>query len=80
MRLPLEILKEKYIPITEIPEKYGISIYQVKNLIKSRKIRYAEFRAPGDHRRTVHVNPEDVIAALEEEKSDEPDTLGRSLT
>ena len=67
MKLPLEELREKYIPIVEFPEKYGISVAKVKRLIDTKKIRYAEFKAPGDRLRTLHANPEDVLAALEEE-------------
>lgn len=67
MKLPLEILKEKYIPVVDFPEKYNISVEYVNKLIETHKIRYAEFRAPGDNRRTPHVNPEDVLAILEKE-------------
>lgn len=68
MKLPLEILKEKYIPLVDFPDKYGISVLRVKKLITDKKIRYAEFKAPGDRFRTIHVNPEDVLAALEKEE------------
>lgn len=67
-KLPLEILKEKYIPLDKFPEKYGISVARVKKLIDAHKIRYAEFKAPGDIRRTIHVNPEDVFRVLEKEE------------
>lgn len=66
-KLPLEILKEKYIPVSQFPERYGISVARVKRLIDSKKIRYAEFKAPGDIRRTMHVNPEDVLPIIEKE-------------
>lgn len=65
--LPLEILKSKYIPIVEFPIKYNISVARIMRLIESKKIRHAEFKAPGDNRRTIHVNPEDVLAILNKE-------------
>ena len=67
MKLPLEELKEKYIPITVFPEKYGISVLRIKRLIDSKKIRYAEFKEPGAVRRTIHVNYEEVLASISEE-------------
>lgn len=67
-KLPLEELKEKYIPIVDFPEKYNISVAKIMRLIESHKIRYAEFKAPGAMRRSIHVNPEDVLAALEKEE------------
>lgn len=68
-KLPLEILKEKYIPIEEFPEKYNISVSKIMRLVESRKVRYAEFKAPGAHRRSMHLNPEDVLRVLEREES-----------
>lgn len=68
MKLPLEILREKYIPIVEFPDKYNISVATVRRLIDTKKIRYTEFRAPGATKRSMHANPEDVLAALEKEK------------
>lgn len=65
-KLPLEILKEKYIPIVAFPERYNISVEKVQSLIDSHQIRYAEFKAPGETRRSVHVNYEEVLAILEE--------------
>lgn len=67
-KLPLEILKEKYIPVSQFPEKYGISVSKIMRLIKDGKLRYAEFRVPGESRRSPHVNPEDLFRILEEEK------------
>lgn len=72
-KLPLELLKEKYIPIVEFPEKYGISVIKIKSLIDAKKIRYAEFRVPGEHKRSIHVNYEEVLAVLAKEKTDESD-------
>lgn len=66
--LPLEELREKYIPVSEFPEKYGINVAKVMKLIHEHKIRYAEFKAPGDYKRTPHANPEDVLAALKKEE------------
>lgn len=66
-KLPLELLKEKYIPIIEFPEKYNISVEYIQSLIDAHRIRYAEFKAPGDTRRSVHVNYEEVLAIVEEE-------------
>ena len=66
-KLPLELLKEKYIPLNQFPEKYHISVAKIMRLIKSNKLRYAEFKIPGEIRRTIHVNPEDLFAALEKE-------------
>lgn len=68
-KLPLELLKEKYIPIKDFPSKYDISVPTIMRLINTKKIRYAEFKAPGDVRRSIHVNPEDVLLALEKESS-----------
>lgn len=68
MKLPLEILREKYIPIEEFPEKYQIKVATVERLIAEKKIRYAEFKAIGSIRRTPHANYEEVLKALEEEK------------
>lgn len=63
-KLPLDILKEKYIPVEQVPERYNISVAQVMELIKNKKLRYAEFKVPGAIRRTPHINPEDLFAAL----------------
>lgn len=68
-KLPLEELKEKYIPIVSFPEKYNISVAKIMSLISNHKIKYAEFRAPGDTRRTMHVNPDDVFEALKYEEN-----------
>lgn len=73
-KLPLEILKEKYIPIVEFPEKYDISVAKIMRMIDSHKIKYAEFRAPGSNRRTMHVNPEDVFRVLGKEMPNESDS------
>lgn len=67
-KLPLEKLKEQYIPVVDFPEKYGISVLKVMRLIDEHKIRYAEFRAPGESRRTPHANPADVLEAIRREK------------
>lgn len=66
-KLPLEILKEKYIPVELVPEKCGVSVAKVMKLINSSKLRYAEFKAPGASRRTPHINPDDLYAVLEKE-------------
>lgn len=63
-KLPLEELREKYIPVVEFPEKYGISVVEIMRLIKNKQILYAEFKAPGDTRRTTHVNYEEVLKVL----------------
>lgn len=68
--LPLEELKEKYIPVVEFPERYGVSVVTIMNLIKEKKLRYAEFKVPGDHRRTPHVNPEDLAKLIPLEEVD----------
>lgn len=67
-KLPLELLKEKYIPVEEFPEKYGVSVNKIMKLIESGELRYAEFKAPGAFRRTPHVNPEDLMKVLEKEE------------
>lgn len=72
-KLPLEILKEKYLPVTDYPEKYGISVAKIMSLISSRKLRYAEFKVPGQTRRSPHVNYEDVLRLIKEEQ-DESDS------
>lgn len=69
-KLPLEILKEKYVPVSKIPELYNISAAKVMRLIESNKLKYAEFKAPGDTRRSPHVNPEDLFRVLEKEKKE----------
>ena len=66
-KLPLEILREKYIPVSEFPEKYGISALSVKKLIDSKQIRPAELKAPGAIRRTLHANVEEVLDILGKE-------------
>lgn len=71
-KLPLEILKEKYIPVVDFPEKYGISVAKVMRLVNSHKVRYAEFKSPNSNRsRIMHVNPEDVLPLLEKEDEHE---------
>jgi hypothetical protein len=65
-KLPLEILRDKYIPVSQFPEKYNISVSLIMRLINSGKLKYAEFKAPGDTRRSPHVNPEDLFQVLEE--------------
>lgn len=67
MKLPLEELRDKYIPVETMVEEYGISILTIQRLIRERKIRYAEFKAPGSRLRVPHVNPEEVLSALKEE-------------
>ena len=69
-KLPLEILRDKYIPVTEFPEKYGISVALIMRLINSKKLKYTEFKAPGDTRRSPHVNPEDLFKVLEKEEKE----------
>lgn len=64
MKLPLDELREKYIPVVDFPDRFNISVDKVNELIESRRIRYAEFRAPGDRVRTKHANYEEVLAAL----------------
>lgn len=68
MKLPLEILREKYIPVTEFPARYGIPVEEVQSLIDAGKIRIAEFKAPGDNRRSLHVNYEEVLSQLHKEE------------
>lgn len=67
MKLPLEILKEKYIPVAAFPERYNISVAKVMSLVNSGKLRIAEFKAPGDTRRSLHVNYEEVLKLVQEE-------------
>lgn len=81
MKLPLEELKEKYIPIDTFPEKYNISVARVQKLIKKYNLRVAEFRVPGESRRCYHANYEEVLAAHEKEVSlDESNTQCGSVT
>lgn len=63
-KYPTEILREKYVPVSDFYALYGIEVKTVEELIKSRKIPYAEFYALGAKRRSPHVNPEDVFRAL----------------
>lgn len=67
-KLPLEILKEKYIPVEEFPEKYGISIAKITRLVQNHRLKYAEFKAPGAARRSMHLNPEDVLRVVGREE------------
>lgn len=64
MRLPLDDLREKYIPVKLFPEKYGISVAVVMKLVSEGKINKAEFKVPGEPRRSLHVNYEEVLSAL----------------
>lgn len=66
--LPLELLMLKYIPVSEFPEKYGVSVAKVMSLINSGKIRKSEFKVEGERRRVLHANYEEVLKAIEEEK------------
>ena len=68
MKLPLEELMEKYIPVASFPEKYNISVPKIMSLIDAHKIRVAEFKAPGDTRRSLHVNYEEVLKCISEEE------------
>lgn len=70
MKLPLELLMEKYIPVVDFPEKYNISVPKIMSLIDAKKIRVAEFKAPGDIRRTLHVNYEEVLEVLSKEEKE----------
>lgn len=67
-KLPLELLMEKYIPVTAFPDKFNIPVAKVMSLVNENRIRKAEFRVPGDRRRTLHVNYEEVFRELEKEK------------
>lgn len=67
--LPLEKLMLKYIPVGEFPERYGISVAKVMSLINSGIVRKAEFKVPGLRGRVLHVNYEEVLSAIEKEKS-----------
>jgi len=69
MKLPLEILREKYIPVTDFPDRFNISEEDVRRLISKGKLRIAEFKAPGDNRRTTHVNYEEVLSILQKEEN-----------
>ena len=62
-KLPIEILYEKYVPLSKI-ESYGYEKEEVEMLIKDHKIRYAEFKEPGKRFRSVHVNIEEVATFL----------------
>ena len=73
-KLPLEELKEKYIPVSEFPEKFGISTYRIMKLVREKKILCAEFKVPGATRRTLHVNYEEVLPILDKEDKDESHT------
>jgi len=66
-KLPLEILKEKYIPVEEFPDKYNVSVARVMRIVRTYKIRYTEFKAPGANRRSMHDNPEDILPIIERE-------------
>lgn len=70
---PGELLKRRYIPIEEAPEKLGVSVRRIQNLINSRKIRYAEFIKPGAYKRSVHIDPVEVrkVLKIKEVKLDE---------
>ena len=64
-KAPGELLKERYIPIEDVQEICGISQDDVQRLIDKRIIRYAEFVKPGAYKRSVHVDPVEILAYLE---------------
>lgn len=66
--LPLEKLRQKYIPVSEFPEKYGVSVAKVMSLMNLGVIRRVEFKVPGVRNRVVHANYEEVLSAIEKEK------------
>lgn len=64
-KLPLEILREYYIPVTDFPKKYGISSAKVFNLMKSNKIHRGEFYIhEGDRFRVAHADYREVLREL----------------
>ena len=65
--LPLERLMLKYIPVKDFPEKYGISVAKVMSLINSGKVNKSEFRVPGERKRLLHANYEEVLREIEKE-------------
>lgn len=65
--LPLEKLKKKYIPVVEFPRRYNISVDTILDLVNNHNLRYAEFRVPGETRRSMHVNYEEVLTMLGKE-------------
>lgn len=61
---PGQLLKDRYVPIEDIPNKLGVSVETVEKLIEKKKIRYAEFMKPGAYKRSVHVDPVQVSKVL----------------
>lgn len=68
-KLPLELLKEKYMPLKEFVKKYHIPEDYVLKLINTHRVRSAEFRVPGERLRCIHVNPEEILPIYKEEHS-----------
>lgn len=61
---PAQLLKDKYIPIEDVPDKRGVSVETVQMLISKYKLRYAEFYKDGAYRRSIFINPDDLDKML----------------
>lgn len=61
-------LKDRYIPIEAVPNLCGITVEMCEQLIKDNKIRYAEFKKPNEHFRSIHVDPVEIGEYLNHKK------------
>lgn len=57
---PAKIIRDRYIPIEDVEDICGITVEECKEMIKRRDIKYAEFTKPGEHKRSPHVDPEEI--------------------
>lgn len=68
IKAPGELLKERYIPLSKVQDACGISVDEVKQLINTRSIRYAEFMEPEAYVRSIHVDPVEIADYLERKR------------
>jgi len=66
---PTDILRSKYKPLLEASIMCNCTVKDIIEAIKSKELRYAEFRIEGSHRRVPHVNPEDLQKYLDRRKT-----------
>lgn len=54
---PARRLKERYISVDDVPDRFGISVDKCMELIEARCIKYAEFKKPDSRVRTPFIDP-----------------------
>lgn len=69
---PARRLKERYISVDDVPDRFGISVDKCMELINSRSIKYAEFKKPESRVRTPFIDPVELEAYIEKH----PDLVG----